>query len=88
MRGIQTSGPAGTNAYLYLEGIDISKKAFVARIEMEVKLKSGEIKRQLRRLSFSDDLFVDSASWTSIAAIRSARSMPSTIRSNSLTGKC
>ena len=60
VRGIQTRGLAGTNAYLYLEGIDISKKAPVARIEMEVKLKSGEIKRQLRRLEFRDDLFVDS----------------------------
>src|SRR5690606_29631443 len=58
--GIQTRGLAGTNAYLYLEGIDISKKAPVARIEMEVKLKSGEIKRQLRRLEFRDDLFVES----------------------------
>ena len=58
VRGIQTRGLAGTNAYLYLEGIDISKKAPVARIEMEVKLKSGEIKRQLRRLEFRDDLFV------------------------------
>ena len=43
VRGIQTRGLAGTNAYLYLEGIDISKKAPVARIELEVKLKSGEI---------------------------------------------
>lgn len=60
VRGIQTRGLAGTNAYLYLEGIDISKKAPVARIEMEVKLKSGEIKRQLRRLEFSDDLYVKS----------------------------
>lgn len=60
VRGIQTRGLAGTNAYLYLEGIDISKKAPVARIELEVKLKSGEIKRQLRRLSFRDDLFVES----------------------------
>ncbi|HPF72484.1 MAG TPA: DEAD/DEAH box helicase family protein [Xanthomonadaceae bacterium] len=60
VRGIQTRGLAGTNAYLYLEGIDISKKAPVARIEMEVKLKSGEIKRQLRRLEFRDDLFVES----------------------------
>ena len=50
VRGIQTRGLA--NAYLYLEGIEISKKAPVARIEMEVKLKSGEIKRQLRRLEF------------------------------------
>lgn len=60
VRGIQIRGLAGTNAYLYLEGIDISKKAPVARIEMEVKLKSGEIKRQLRRLEFRDDLFVES----------------------------
>ncbi|WP_027858946.1 type III restriction-modification system endonuclease [Marinobacterium jannaschii] len=60
VRGIQTRGLAGTNAYLYLEGIDISKKAPVARIELEIKLKSGEIKRQLRRLAFRDDLFVES----------------------------
>ncbi|BAZ94069.1 restriction endonuclease [Thiohalobacter thiocyanaticus] len=60
VRGIQTRGLAGTNAYLYLEGIDISKKAPVARVELEVKLKSGEIKRQLRRLEFRDDLFVES----------------------------
>jgi type III restriction enzyme len=60
VRGIQTRGLAGTNAYLYLEGIDISKKAPVARVELEVKLKSGEIKRQLRRLEFRDDLSVES----------------------------
>jgi type III restriction enzyme len=60
VRGIQTRGLAGTNAYLYLEGIDISKKAPVARIELEVKLKSGEIKRLLKRLEFGDDLFVAS----------------------------
>lgn len=60
VRGIQTRGLAGTNAYLYLEGIDISKNAPMARIEMEVKLKSGEIKRQLKRLEFRDDLFVKS----------------------------
>jgi type III restriction enzyme len=60
VRGIQTRGLAGANAYLYLEGIDISKKAPVARIELEVKLKSGEIKRQLRRLEFRQDLSVES----------------------------
>lgn len=60
VRGIQTRGLAGTNAYLYLEGIEISKKAPVARIELEVRLKSGEIKRQLRRLEFRDDLFAES----------------------------
>ena len=57
VRGIQTRGLAGTNAYLYFEGIDISKKAPVARIEIEVKLKSGKIKRQLRRLEFGRDLY-------------------------------
>jgi type III restriction enzyme len=57
VRGIHTRGLDGTNAYLYLEGTDISKKAPVARIELEVKLASGEIKRQLRRLAFGDDLF-------------------------------
>ena len=60
VRGIQTRGLAGTNAFLYLEGIEISKKAPVARIEIEVKLASGEIKRQLKRLEFRDDLFVKS----------------------------
>lgn len=60
VRGIQTRGLAGTNAYLYLEGIEISKKAPLARIEIEVKLASGEIKRQLKRLEFRDDLFVKS----------------------------
>lgn len=57
VRGIQARGLAGTNAYLYLEGIEISKKAPVARIELELKLASGEIKRQLRRVEFKDDLF-------------------------------
>lgn len=57
VRGIQTRGLTGTNAYLYLEGIDISTKAPVARIELEVRLKSGEIKRQLRRLEAGRNLF-------------------------------
>ena len=59
VRGIQTRGLSGTNAYLYLEGIDISSDAApTARIEMEHKLKSGQIKRRVRRLKFGDDLFV------------------------------
>ncbi|MDQ0470134.1 type III restriction-modification system endonuclease [Labrys wisconsinensis] len=60
VRGIQTRGLAGTNAYLYLEGIEISKKAPLARLEIEVKLASGEIRRQLKRLEFRDDLFTES----------------------------
>ena len=59
-QGCPTRGLAGTNAYLYLEGIEITKKAPVARIEIEVRLASGEIKRQLKRLEFRDDLFAES----------------------------
>jgi type III restriction enzyme len=57
VRGIETRGLAGTNAYLYLEGIDISKKTPVARVEMELKLKDGQIKRQIRRLEWGIDLY-------------------------------
>lgn len=60
VRGITVKGLAGTTAYLYLESIEISKKAPVARIEMEVKLKSGEIRRKIARLEKGADLFVHS----------------------------
>ena len=56
VRGIQTLGLTGTNAYLYLEGIEISRRPPIARIEMEVKMKSGEIRRQIKRLKFGQDL--------------------------------
>ena len=58
VRGVQTRGLAGTTAYLYLEGIDISKAAPTARVELEVKLADGRIKRQLRRVKSGDDLQV------------------------------
>ncbi len=59
--GIRMRGLAGTNAWLYLEGIDISaKKPPVARIEMEVRLGSGEIRRQRRKLKYRDNLFIKS----------------------------
>ena len=57
VRGIQTRGIAGTSAYLYLESIEISKKAPTARVEMEIKKKSGPAKRTVRRLSLGDNLF-------------------------------
>ena len=58
VRGVQTRGLAGTTAYLYLEGIDISKAAPTARVELEVKLTDGTIKRQLHRVKSGDDLQV------------------------------
>ena len=59
VRGIAVKGLAGTNAYLYLESIEISKKAPVARIEMEVRQGNG-IKRIVKRLEKGNDLFVES----------------------------
>ncbi len=57
VRGITVSGLSGTSAYLYLESIEVSKQAPVARLELEVKQKSGTIKRVTRKLSRGDNLF-------------------------------
>ena len=59
VNGIAIRGLAGTNAYLYLESVDISKKAPVARIEMEVR-QGGGIKRTIKRLERGKNLFVES----------------------------
>ena len=59
VRGITVKGLAGTNAYLYLESIEISRKAPLARIEMEVR-QGGGIKRIVKRLEHGKDLFVES----------------------------
>lgn len=59
VRGIAVKGLAGTNAYLYLESIEISKKAPVARIEVEVRQGNG-IKRIVKHLEKGKDLFVES----------------------------
>lgn len=56
VRGISVKGLSGTNAYLYLESIEISKLAPVARIEFEIKQNNG-IVRKLRKFSKGDNLF-------------------------------
>lgn len=57
VRGIAVKGLAGTNAYLYLQSIEISaKKPPEARVELEQKL-GGSIKRVLRKLSKGNNLF-------------------------------
>ena len=55
VHGIAQKGLTGTNSYLYLESILISKQAPVARLEFEVKTKSGP-KRVLRKVSMGDNL--------------------------------
>ncbi len=58
VRGIAVKGLAGANAYLYLQSIEIStKKPPEARVELEQKLASGQIKRALRKLGKGDNLF-------------------------------
>ena len=56
VRGISVKGLAGTNAYLFLKGIDISpSKAPEARIELEIKQKTG-IKREVRKVTKGTNL--------------------------------
>ena len=56
VRGISVKGLTGTNAYLYLESIEVSAAAPVARVELEIKQNNG-IKRVLRKLARNDNLF-------------------------------
>jgi len=55
-KGITVKGLAGTSGYLYLEGIEISQTAPIARIEMEVRQGSGP-KRMVKRLEKGRNLF-------------------------------
>lgn len=57
VRGITVKGIAGTAPYLFLDSIEISSKAPVARLEMEIRQNSGVIVRKLKRIGKSDDLF-------------------------------
>ncbi len=57
VRGISVRGLTGTNAYLYLESIQISaSNPPVARIEYEVKQQSG-VKRSIRKFGKGDNLY-------------------------------
>lgn len=56
VRGIAVKGLSGTNAYLFLEAIEISKKSPVARMEIEIKQNNG-IVRKIRKLGKGDNLF-------------------------------
>ena len=57
VHGISVTGFSGTNAYLYLEDIEVSAKAPVARMEMEIKQKGGSIKRVTRKIGIRENLF-------------------------------
>jgi len=57
VRGISVRGLSGTNAYLYLQSIEVSStKPPVARMEIEIKQNSG-IKRVMRKINARDDIY-------------------------------
>jgi type III restriction enzyme len=55
--GIKVQGLAGTSAYLYLEAIETSRQAPIARLHLEIKSASGEPKIKSRRIGAGDNLF-------------------------------
>ena len=57
VRGISVKGLSGTNAYLYLESIEVSKQTPVARMELEIKQAGGSIKRMIRKVKKGDNLY-------------------------------
>ena len=59
VKGLELKNLQGTNTYLYIDSIILSKKEPpMVRIELEVKHKSGIIARESRKLAYGDDLFV------------------------------
>lgn len=56
VRGISVKGLSGSNAYLYLESIEISHQSPTVRMEIEIKQNNG-IKRVMRKLKVRDNLF-------------------------------
>lgn len=61
VKGFELKNLQGTNTYLYVDSIILSKKEPpMIRIELEVKRKSGIIVRESRKLGYTDDLFVES----------------------------
>lgn len=59
VRGISTKGLKGTDGYLYLEGLRLSKSAPKAVVEFEQKQKSG-IRRVRKAIDAGTDLYVAS----------------------------
>jgi type III restriction enzyme len=69
VRGVKARGLAGTNAYLYLERIDISpSRPPVARVEMEVRGKQA-IRKEWRTLGKGDNLFDKSKGYAGAAGL-------------------
>ncbi|WP_276887757.1 type III restriction-modification system endonuclease [Anaerococcus lactolyticus] len=59
VKGISQTALKGTDAYIYLDSLNISKAAPTANLEIEIKYKSS-IKRKLKKLSEGDNLYIES----------------------------
>ncbi|MFH1653177.1 MAG: DEAD/DEAH box helicase family protein [Pseudomonadota bacterium] len=58
VKGIEVVGNSGTNSYLFLDRIQVSKNKYpVAYLELEVKQNNG-IQKKIRQIKEKDDLFV------------------------------
>ena len=61
VKGFEVKNLRGTSGYLYLDTIVLSKnKPPQAKIDLEVKQASGEIRRRTKPFGFGDNLFNDS----------------------------
>lgn len=59
VKGISQSSLTGTSGYIYFDGLNISKSAPTANLEIEVKYKSS-VKRKMVRVTEGDNLYVKS----------------------------
>lgn len=57
VKGIEATGTTATSSYLYLEGINLSRRDPTATLEFEVKLKSGAVKKRSRIVKIGDNLY-------------------------------
>ena len=61
VKGFELKNLGGTNRYMYLSAIETARhKPPRARLEFEVKLKGGKIKRDTRLLNVNDSLYIES----------------------------
>jgi type III restriction enzyme len=73
VRGISVKGQGGTDSYLYLENIEISKKAPKACIEMEEKQATGKVVKKRRKIGKGDNIQGIQAMYFKVVGLMSGR---------------
>ena len=59
VKGISQTSLTGTSGYIYFDGLNISKAAPTANLEIEIKYKGG-VKRKMVRVEEGDNLYIKS----------------------------